>query len=257
MDAIGQRLQCGWAGCPEEFDDEADWIRHVSIHVFTLKPNERTPWLGPPELDPDRQQASTADAPFPDDRSDDDDDDDHAFSQINALSSPASTPPQIGLPDSPDLSEKINDGPERALSHRTSTSADDVEAELIPISPTPSINASQNANQENSQNLHLLPHVSPVQTQSQFPSVSVNRFRRGTFQIRSPAQTSLRFGFGMSTPQGQGRLSASQTLLQSPGSSQVDAPSSQSQTNENGTSWLNLNTQAFRPPETQDSYESD
>jgi len=55
MDMAEQGLQCGWAGCPEEFNDEMHWIRHVSMHVFTLKPNERTPWLGPPEQDPDPQ----------------------------------------------------------------------------------------------------------------------------------------------------------------------------------------------------------
>lgn len=48
-----ERLSCRWAGCPEEFDDEAGWIKHVAVHVFNLKPGERTPWLGPPELDPD------------------------------------------------------------------------------------------------------------------------------------------------------------------------------------------------------------
>ena len=81
----------------------------------------------------------------------------------------------------------------------------------------------------------------------------MNRFRRGTFQIRS-AQTSLRYGFGMGPSQSPGQQAASQTLG-SPDISQVTAPSSQSQTNGNGLSWLN--TQAFRPAETQDSYESD
>jgi len=56
----------------------------------------------------------------------------------------------------------------------------------------------------------------------------------------------------MNTPESQSQPAASQTL---PGSSQVSAPGSQSQTNGNGVSWLN--TQAFRPPETQGSYESD
>ena len=55
MDAAQEGLQCGWAGCPEEFDDEAEWIKHVAIHVFTLKPDERVPWLGLPETDPDRK----------------------------------------------------------------------------------------------------------------------------------------------------------------------------------------------------------
>ena len=72
------------------------------------------------------------------------------------------------------------------------------------------------------------------------------------FQIRPPAETPLRFGFGIGTPQSQ--PTASQTLRSLDGS-QFSAPSSQSQTNRNGMSWLN--TQAFRPPETQDSYESD
>ena len=150
------------------------------------------------------------------------------------------------------------DESERALSHRTSGSADDVEAELIPASPTPSANASQNTNsnagssRESPQYLHLLSHVSPAHTQSQSPSVNINRFRRGIFQIHSPAPTSLRFEFGVGTPQSQGRPTASHTL-RSPDSSQVGAP--ESQTNRNGMSWLN--TQAFRPPETQDSYESD
>lgn len=216
--------------------------------------------------------------PSADNQSDgEDDDDDRAFSQINALSSPASTPPQVELPDSPDLSEKIN-GPsaaatttfeplrlsrsprelERVLSNRTSGSADDVEAELIPASPTPSINASQsaNSNQEDSQSPHPFSHGLPIQTRPQFPRPNVNRFRRGTFQIRSSVSTQapLRFGFGMSTPQSQSQQIPSQTL-RSPDGSQVNAPSSQSQTNGNGMSWLN--TQAFRPPETQDPYESD
>jgi len=85
-----------------------------------------------------------------------------------------------------------------------------------------------------------------MQTQSQFPMPNVNRFRRGTFQIRP------RLGPSMS--QSQGRLPTSQTL-RSLGSSQASDPSSQSQTNGNGMS--GLCTQAFRPPETQESYESD
>jgi len=232
-------------------------------------------------------------APPPDDQSfgededeDDEDDDDNAddhqsFSQINASSSPASTPPQPEFPGSPDLSEKIN-GPsasmtttanplrllrspdelEPTLSHRTSGSADDVEAELVPKSPSPSTNASQNPGSNPDQNQesrypNLPPQATPVQTQSQFPSVGVNRFRRGTFQIRSHVET-LRFGFGVGTPQSQGRPTSSQTLRspdRSPDSSQVGASGSQSQANGDGTSWLN--TQAFRPPESQDSYESD
>ena len=207
---------------------------------------------------------------FADDQSGgEDDDDDRAFSQINALSSPASTPPQVGLPDSPDLSEKINGPsasmittveplpllhspgePERALSHRTSGSADDVEAELVPTSPTPSLNASQNAN-PNSPSPHILSHT-PAQTQSRFPVADINMFRRARFQMnRPPTQTSLRFGFGTSTPQSQGRPTASQAL-RSPVGSQVSPPSSQ---NGDGMSWMN--TQAFRLPETQGSYESD
>lgn len=63
MHATEQGLQCGWAGCLEELGDETEWIKHVSIHVFTLKPDERTPWLGLPELDPDRQLA-TVDGAF-------------------------------------------------------------------------------------------------------------------------------------------------------------------------------------------------
>ena len=58
-------------------------------------------------------------------------------------------PPQIVLPGSPDLGEKIG-GPstsaittdlfERPLSPPTSASADDVEADLIGTSPAPSDN---------------------------------------------------------------------------------------------------------------------
>ena len=55
MHATERGLQCGWAGCTEELDGETEWVKHVAIHVFTLKPDERVPWLGPPELDPDRQ----------------------------------------------------------------------------------------------------------------------------------------------------------------------------------------------------------
>jgi len=148
---------------------------------------------------------------------------------------------------------------EPSLSHRTSGSADDVEAELVPKSPSPSTNASQNPgsksnpNQEESRYPNPPSQATPVQTQSQFPLANVNRFRRGTFQISSHAET-LRFGFGVGTPRSQGRPTSSQTL-RSPDSSQVGASSSQSQTNGDGTSWLN--TQAFRPPQSQDSYESD
>lgn len=300
MDATEPGLQCGWAGCLEEFDTETDWIGHVSIHVFTLKPGERTPWLGLPDRNPYRQRGLVVNgaffvnlrtiqyltdilAPFADDRSDgeDDDDDYQGFSQINALSSPASTPPQAELPDSPDLSEKIN-GPsasmvttveplrllrspdevevERTLSNRTSGSADDVEAGLMPTSPSPSTGASQNLdsnaspNRENPPYPHLLSHGAPVQTQSPFSSYSASGFRRGTFQIGSPAETPLRFGFGMGTPQSQSQPVASQTL-RSPGSSQISISGSQGQMDGNGMSWLN--TQAFRAPETQDQYESD
>lgn len=56
MDAQARGLQCGWAGCTEELDGEVEWIKHVSIHVFTLKPEESTPSLGPPELDPERSE---------------------------------------------------------------------------------------------------------------------------------------------------------------------------------------------------------
>ena len=123
-------------------------------------------------------------------------------------------------------------------------------------SPTPSINASQNtnSNREDTQSPHPLSHGSPMQTQSQFPMPSANRFRRGMFQIRSSAQPPLRSGFGISMSQSQSRLPTSQTL-RSLGSSQVSNPSSQSQTNGDGMSWMY--TQAFRPPETQDTYESD
>lgn len=214
---------------------------------------------------------------FADEQSDGEDDDYRTFSRINASSSPASTPPQPELPGSPDLSEKIN-GPsasmittvepvrllrspeefERTLSHRTSGSADDIEAELLPASPSPSTNASQNpgpntnSNQEESR--YLSSQTAPVQTQSQFPSANISRFRRGTFQIRSPAETPLRFTFGIGTPQSQDQPATSQTLRSS-GSSRVSGSGSQSQTNRGDMSWLN--TQAFRPPETQDSYESD
>ena len=217
-------------------------------------------------------------SPFTDNLSDvEEDDDDRAFSEINALSSPASTPPQVGLPDSPDLSQKIN-GPsvsmaadveplrllqspgelEHVLSHRSSSSTDDVEADLVPTSPAPSsINASQNSNpnRKDSRSPHLLPRGPSMQTQSPFLASGVNRFRRGTLQIRSPAQASVRFGSGLRTPQSQDRPIASQTL-RSPDSEQVGATSSQSQGNGSGMSWLN--TQAFRPPaETQELYESD
>ena len=281
-------LRCGWAGCPVELPDEKEWLIHVAVHVFTLKPGETTPWLGPPELDPDRRrvdgmffeefhgicQETLGYLSYPvDDRSDgEEEDDDRAFSQINALSSPASTPPQVGLPESPDFAEKVNGPsvsmaatveplrlirspsrsprePERVLSHRTSGSADDVEAELLPTSPSPSINASQNtnSNQEDTQSPHSLSHGLPMQTQSQFPMPNVNRFRRGTFQIPSLRQQHLPSGFGMSQSQSP--------PLRPLGSSQASAPSSQSQTNGNGMSCMY--TQAFRPPETQDSYESD
>lgn len=201
------------------------------------------------------------------------DDDYRTFSHTNALSSPASTPPQQELPDSPDLAEKIN-GPsasvltpveplrllgsppelERALSHRTSGSADDVEASLMPASPQPS---SQNTNstQEEPQYLRLPSQTTPAQTRFPFPPANVNRFRRGTFQLNSPGESPLRFEFGLETPQSQSQPIASQTL-RSPDSTQAGALGSQSQTNgSGGTSWLN--TQAFRLPESQDLYESD
>lgn len=205
-----------------------------------------------------------------DDQSDgeDDDEDDRAFSQVNALSSPASTPPQVELPDSPDLAEKINgpsvsavaiveplrllspEGPERSLSHRTSGSADDVEADLIPTSPTPSMilsqNATSNPNQESSLYMQLLSsHPPSMPTQIQSPSASVNRFRRAMFQVNSPAWTPVHSQSGMNMSQTQDQALASQTLQSQDGS----------QANDNGMSWLN--TQAFRPPETQDSYDSD
>ena len=112
MDPPDRGLQCGWAGCPEEFDNQAEWMEHVSIHVFTLEPYERTPWLGPPELDPDRQHVSAVDGAFysippntilnvsdtcADDQSDGDDY--RASSQSNTLSSPASAPPPRSLED--------------------------------------------------------------------------------------------------------------------------------------------------------------
>lgn len=205
---------------------------------------------------------------FIDNRSDGEDNDDRAFSQINALSSPASTPPQAELPDSPDLAEKVNgpsasavttieplrllssDALQPSVSHRTSASADDVEADLMRTSPTPSINASLSTNSNSSQEASLHPHIlssrsSPVLSQTQFPSVDVGRFRRGVFQIRFPAQMSTRSQPWMSMPQSQGPLSASQTIRSPNGS----------QTNGDGMSWMN--TQAFRPPDPQDSYESD
>lgn len=64
IDDDNWKLPCRWAGCPEEFDDELGWVKHVAVHIFTLKPGERTPWLGPPELDPDRQQTPVADGAF-------------------------------------------------------------------------------------------------------------------------------------------------------------------------------------------------
>jgi hypothetical protein len=205
---------------------------------------------------------------FTDNRSDGEDDEDRDFSQINALSSPASTPPQVELPDSPDLAEKINgpsasaivtveplrllssEVPEGSLSHRTSASADDVEADLIPDSPTPSLNASQNTNTNSSQESSLRPnvlssHSPPVFARAQFPSSNFARFRRGVFQAHYTGRISVRPEPRIDASQNQNPLAASQTL-RSPVSSQ---------TNGHEMSWLN--TQAFRPLETQDSYESD
>ena len=173
------------------------------------------------------------------------------------------------LPDSPDLAEKINGPstsaaaafepfrllspivPERSLSHRSSGSAADVEADLVPTSPTPSIlnvsqNASSNANQETSLYSQLLTsRPPPVRALTQSPPP--NRFRRGVFQINPLSQTSPRSESGMSVlrAQSQSQPPASQTL-RAAGSSQM---------NGGGMSWLN--TQAYRLPETQDSYESD
>ena len=65
MNATKPGLLCRWAGCPEEFDNEVDWVKHVAVHVFTLQPGERTPWLGPPELDPDLRHDSPVDGAFP------------------------------------------------------------------------------------------------------------------------------------------------------------------------------------------------
>jgi hypothetical protein len=63
MDALDMEedevFTCRWAGCPEEFEDEVDWVKHIAVHVFTLKAGERTPWLGPPELDPARHQRAS------------------------------------------------------------------------------------------------------------------------------------------------------------------------------------------------------
>lgn len=55
MDTTEPGFLCGWAGCPEELQDEVGWIKHVSIHVFSLKPGDDTLWLGPPELNPYRE----------------------------------------------------------------------------------------------------------------------------------------------------------------------------------------------------------
>lgn len=52
MDTVQEGLQCSWASCPKEFDDEAEWIKHIAIHIFTLKPDKRVLWLGPLETDP-------------------------------------------------------------------------------------------------------------------------------------------------------------------------------------------------------------
>jgi hypothetical protein len=202
------------------------------------------------------------------DDDDEDEDEDRAFSEINALSSPANTPPQVGLPVSPDLAEKIN-GPsastsaafeplrlrspsvlERSLSHRSSASANDVEADLVPTSPTPSVNASQsaasnsNSNEGSSLYAQLLTTAPPpLRAVSLTPPPK--RFRRGVFQINPPAPTSARSESRMSASQSQSQLPQSQTLRSLDGS----------QENGSGMSWLN--TQAYRLPETQDSYESD
>ena len=55
-DTVEQGLRCGWAGCPVELPDEVEWIKHVAVHVFSLRPFEITPWLGRPEDDPDRDR---------------------------------------------------------------------------------------------------------------------------------------------------------------------------------------------------------
>ena len=64
MDEPRQRLRCNWAGCPQEFDDENGWIQHAYLHVFTLKPGKRTPWLGPPEENPDLERVLPVDGAF-------------------------------------------------------------------------------------------------------------------------------------------------------------------------------------------------
>jgi hypothetical protein len=179
MDEEPERFQCRWAGCFEMFDTESDWIKHVSIHVFTLKPYERTPWLGPPELDPDRHLALAVEGVSPagfcrsplsrslvlaaDEQPDGQGgDDDRAFLKRNILSLPAGTHPRAELPKFPHLFKKINrpftsatstvnplplrfpGAPERSLSHQASASVDGVKVDLTPAvrppSPTPVTN---------------------------------------------------------------------------------------------------------------------
>lgn len=50
---------CHWAGCPIELPTELEWVKHSAFHIFSLKPGERTKWLGPPDEDPDRQLPGT------------------------------------------------------------------------------------------------------------------------------------------------------------------------------------------------------
>ena len=49
-------IQCSWAGCPMFL---IGWIIHIFwIHIFPLRSDEITLWLGPPELNPKHKQVN-------------------------------------------------------------------------------------------------------------------------------------------------------------------------------------------------------
>jgi hypothetical protein len=103
------------AGCPEEFQYKTEWMIHVAVHVFTLKPGERTPgsdrrnWIQIAVSSALFRRrwcvshvASFDSLPdnlcyFTDNRLGGGDDE---RDYTNAISSPASTPPQVHFPDS-------------------------------------------------------------------------------------------------------------------------------------------------------------
>ena len=128
MDAAQQVLQCGWAGCPKVFGSESEWLKHVAVHVFTLEPGKRVQWLGPPELDPDRELPAADGAFFAnlcmvgystetfgsptDDQSPGVDDgynteNPRTVSRVNGSFSAASMLPQPEFPGFPDVSGNI------------------------------------------------------------------------------------------------------------------------------------------------------